>query len=317
MYRALKLTAAAVAISAVFAGAAYAAMRPVPENLPEAVLQNTTEAQLPGDAAALEEALKRTDPVRYKILVIDSADEEDKTDYLDRVAEQWGLPGADTLYLIIYTKDNYDIRFYMGADFRSANVSVDEMLGLVRTHYLAGKRGGDVAGALADLIGAVNQRMSEPAAAGAAVGQEPGAGAGQGADPDAGSGADHGAASATYTVPNPFAAEGRRTAVEELELAKGLLTPYFTDMKAASLPDNQRLLDSRWTDAQIHTVEAEESRIVYEISYDVLPAAGADSAWAARGGETGTDGWVVGIHQYMTVVKEGDLWRLDGFSTER
>lgn len=294
MYRAMKLTAAAVAMSAVFAGVAYAATRPVPENLPEVALQNTTEAQLPGNAEALGAALKQTSPVRYKVLVIDSTDEEDKTDYLDRVAAQWGLPGPDTLYLIIYTKDNYDIRFYMGANFRSAGVSVDEMLGLVRTHYLAGKRNGDVAGALVRLIEAVNARMSgsAPAAAEEVSAQQ-------------------------HTVPNPFADEGRRTAVQQLELAKALLAPYFADLTAESLPEQQRLLDYRWDDNQINVLEDEESRIVYQIVYDVLPAAGVDSLWAARGGEGGADGWIVGIQQYMMVVKEGDSWRLDGFSTER
>lgn len=260
MYRALKLTAAAMAMSAVFAGVAYAAIRPVPENLTEVVVQNTTDTQLPGDAAALEEALKHTSPVRYKILVIDSTDEEDKTDYLDRVAEQWGLPGPDTLYLIIYTKENYDIRFYMGANFRTAGVTVDEMLGLVRTHYLAQKRDGDVSGALAELVGAVNQRMSGLAAVGAARTDSA-------TDVASGTSADQPSVSPTYTVPSPFATEGRRTAVEELELANGLLTPYFADLKAASLPEQQRLLDYRWTDAQIYTVEAEEARMVYEITY--------------------------------------------------
>lgn len=309
MYRALRLSAAALAMTAVFAGVAYAAIRPVPENQPQVTLQNTTEAQLPGDGAALEEALKQSSPVQYKILVIDSTDEEDKTDYLDRVAEKWGLPGPDMLYLVIYTKENYDIRFYMGASFRTAGVTVDEMLGLVRTHYLAQKRDGDVSGALAELIAAVNHRMSQPASAAARTDST------SAVAPSTSTGQP--IVSPSYTVLNSFAAEGRRTAVEELELAKGLLTPYFADLKAAALPDNQRLLDYRWDEAQIHTLEADEARIVYAITYDVLPVAGADSVWAARGGETGTDGWIVGIEQYMTVVKEGDLWRLDGFSTER
>lgn len=160
MNRVIRLTAALATVIACSVGVAYAAGRPVPENLPEVALQNTTEAQLPGDAEALEAALSAEGPVRYKILVIDSPEGEDPTDYLDRVAAEWGLPGPDTLYLIIYTEDNFNIRFYMGADFRAAGVDVDEMLTLVRTHYLAGKREGDVAGALADLIGAVNRRMS-------------------------------------------------------------------------------------------------------------------------------------------------------------
>ena len=54
---------------------------------------------------------------------------------------------------------------FRSANFRAAGVDVDEMLTLVRTHYLDGKREGDVAGALADLVEAVNQRMGAEAAA--------------------------------------------------------------------------------------------------------------------------------------------------------
>ena len=164
--RVIRLTLALAAILACSVGAAYAAARPVPENLPDVALQDTTEAGLPGDVAALEAALAAEGPVQYKILVIDSTEGEDPTAYLDRVAAEWGVPGPDTLYLIIFTGDNYNMRFYMGANFRAAGVDVDEMLALVRTHYLAGKREGDVAGALADLIGAVNLRMEAGAAAG-------------------------------------------------------------------------------------------------------------------------------------------------------
>lgn len=165
MKRATKVIAAVAMAVACSVGIASAATHPVPENLPEVSLQNTTGVDLPGDTAALEAAIAAPGPVRYKILVIDSTEGEDRTAYLDRVAAERGVPGPDTLYLIIYTEDNYDIRFYMGANFRAAGVDVDEMLTLVRTHYLDGKREGDVAGALADLVEAVNQRMGAEAAA--------------------------------------------------------------------------------------------------------------------------------------------------------
>ena len=141
-------------------GGAHAAVRPVPENLPRAALQNTTGKPLPGDAAAPEAALAAPGPVQVKILVVDSTEGEDRTAYLDRVAEKWGVPGPDVLCLVLFTEDNFNIRFYMGASFRAAGVDVDEMLGLVRSHYLDGKRHGDVAGAPADLIGAENRRMA-------------------------------------------------------------------------------------------------------------------------------------------------------------
>jgi len=276
--------AAAVACSA---GVAYAAMRPVPEMLPGVAVQNTTGVPLPGDQAALEAALSAPGPVQYKIVVIDSTEGEDPTAYLDRVAAEWGVPGPDTLYLIIYTEDNYNIRFYMGANFRAAGVDVDEMLTLVRTHYLAGKREGDVAGALADLIGAVNRRMGGGAAAGA------------------------------FTVPSPFDSGGRRTAVQQLNLADALLSRYFADTTSPALPDEERLISYRWELGEIGVIRDEESLIVYEVPFDVLPAAGADSVWVAKGGEPDADGWINGFRWYLTAAQEGDSWRVDRFSPER
>jgi len=278
------VTAALATVIACSVGVAYAAGRPVPENVPGVAVQNTTGGQLPGNTAALEAALSATGPVKYKILVVDSTEGEDLTAYLDRVAAEWGVPGPDTLYLILYAGDNFNIRFYMGANFRTAGVDVDEMLSLVRTHYLAGKRGGDVAGALADLIGAVNQRMDGWAAAG------------------------------SFTVPSPFAPGGRRTAVQQLDLANALLSRYFADTTLPALPDEERLIDYRWDVGEIHVLRDEEALILYAVSFDVQPAAGADSVWAERGGEAGDDGWINGIRWYLTAVQEGDSWRIEGFS---
>jgi uncharacterized membrane protein YgcG len=287
MYRSLKLTAAALAITAVLTGVTYAATRPIPEKQPQVALQNTTDVQLPGDAKALEAALQAGGPVQYKILVIDSSDGEDKTDYLDRVAEKWGLPAADTLYLVLYAKENYDIRFYMGANFRSGNVSVDEMLGMVRNLYLAKSQKGDTAGGLADLINAVNQRMGGTAAAKTA-----------------------------YTVPDPFGGV-RQSAAGQLEIAKGLLTQYLDHYKAAAIPEADRLMAYRWDDNNINPVESTDTKIVFMIKYDVSPVAGEQSAWIAGNGQYGSNGWIVGKSQFMTVVKEGAVWKLEGLATSR
>jgi uncharacterized membrane protein YgcG len=150
----------ALILAAIGTGTAWAALKEIPENKAQEKLQHATTGALPGDAKALEAALAAKSPVAYKILVIDSTEGEDKTAYLDRVAEKWGLPKADQLYLIIYTGSNYDIRFYMGANFRKNGVTVDEMLKLVRAQYLANSQKGLVADGLAKLIEAVNQRMA-------------------------------------------------------------------------------------------------------------------------------------------------------------
>lgn len=166
MNRVLRVTVAAGMMAAVMAGVTYAANRPVPANEAEKVIQNVTGTALPGDANALHQALMGIGPVKYKILVVDTIEGEDRTAYLDRVAAEWGQPGADTLLLVIYGDGNYDIRFYMGGIFVKQGVSVDEMLGLVRTKYLPKARNGNASGGLADLVEAVNQRLGSGTAAG-------------------------------------------------------------------------------------------------------------------------------------------------------
>lgn len=150
----LLLTLAVTAL----AGGAAAAPLPVPPRA-EAGLQDTTGKGLPGAAAALQEALQAAAPVRYRVLVIDATDGMDRTAYLDRVLAEWGWPAADTLLLVVFRQANYDIRFAMGANFRQAGVTVDEMVQYVRTVYQPAVYKGDPAYALAALVGAVNQRM--------------------------------------------------------------------------------------------------------------------------------------------------------------
>jgi uncharacterized membrane protein YgcG len=310
VYRSVKIAAAAVAMTAILAGVTYAATRTVPENQAEVVLQNTTESPLPGNADALSTVLKAQSPVKYKILVIDSTEGEDKTDYLDRVAEKWGVPAADTLYLVIYTKDNYDIRFYMGANFRTQGVTVDEMLALVRQQYLAGKnQKGDVSAALANLINAVNVRMSSTPAP--APDKAPEKAPEKAPDKTVG---DQASPKAAYTVPDPFGG-ARQSAAGQLEIAKGLMTQYFEHYKTDAVPETQRITEIRWNDNDINPVESTDTKIVYAIKFDLHTVAGFQSAWMIGTGQGNADGWIVGKTQFMTAVKEGNVWRLQGFST--
>jgi uncharacterized membrane protein YgcG len=152
-----------VTLALVGAGTALAAtLQTVPEIQKEQAVQAVNElAKLPGDTKALDEALKASSTVKYKILLVDTVGEEDPTAYLDRVAEKWGVPAADTLYLVIYTQQNYNLRFYMGANFRAKGVTVDEMLKITRATYFAKNRQGKATEGLVDLIQAVNKRMAQ------------------------------------------------------------------------------------------------------------------------------------------------------------
>jgi uncharacterized membrane protein YgcG len=292
MIRLLRVAIVAVTATAVFASVSNAgtraATRPVPAYQPTAALQNPAGLTLPGDMRALERALQAQGPVTYKVLVVDSTDGEDKTDYLDRVAAAWKQPAPDTLLLILFTQENYNIRFYMGANFRAKGVSVEEMLGMVRAQYFAGVHKGDVAGGLVSLIGAVNQRMGGTATA------EP--------------------SMTGLTVADPFYG-GRHTAAGQLEIAKGLLTAYLNQFKADSVAEGSRLKGFRFNDNDLNVTQGSDTdRLVFLVKYDVLPVI-ANSAWFAGNGVAGEGGWIVGKTQFMTVVKEGGVWRLQGLGT--
>jgi len=122
---------------------------------------STGAASLPGDQAALKAALGAVSGVKYEIITVDTAGGKDKNDYLDAALAPKGWPEKSMLVLMIFTGENHDIRFAMGADFNQKKVSVDEMLVLVRNQYLTKAKDGNAAGGLADLIQAVNQRMAQ------------------------------------------------------------------------------------------------------------------------------------------------------------
>ncbi len=128
---------------------------------PETALVLAAAEPLPGNMARLHEELQMHSSIRYRILVVDDSAGEDKTDYLDRVAAAWGEPAADMLLLVVFVRDNYDIRFLMGAHFRQMGATVEGMLATVRRAYFPRSRQGDVAGGLAGLVAAVNAEYGE------------------------------------------------------------------------------------------------------------------------------------------------------------
>ena len=116
---------------------------------------------LPGDQAALQAALAEKSPVHFEIVLVDDTGGRDKDAYLDWLIAEKKWPEKSSLVLAIYAKENYDLRFAMGADFFDKKVTVDEMLALMRSSYLPKGSKGDPAGGLADLIRAVNSRIAK------------------------------------------------------------------------------------------------------------------------------------------------------------
>lgn len=124
-------------------------------------VQNETGRPLPGDLNRLERELNYRSSIRYRILVVEDSGSMDKTDYLDQVAAKWGEPAPDTLLLIIFARDNHDIRFYMGANLTRQGATIDSMLRTLRANYFPLSQKGDVADGLARFIAAVSDQYSE------------------------------------------------------------------------------------------------------------------------------------------------------------
>lgn len=127
----------------------------------EGSLVQLSTTQLTGDVAALERRLAQTGVVRYRILVVDDAGGGDKTDYVDELAVKWNEPKPDTLLLVVFAREGFDIRFYMGNEFHTKGIKVADMLGWIRGEYFPRSSKGDAAGGLIALIQAVDQRMSQ------------------------------------------------------------------------------------------------------------------------------------------------------------
>lgn len=151
------LAIALVLVSALVTGSIAAAAASIPQKS-DVSLQVEGVLGLTGSQAELDAALKQSSAIRYKILVVDEAP-ADRTDYLDEVLDAWGWPAPDQLYLVIYPKANYDLRFAMGAKLTLNKVTVEEMVSLARSEYFTRSQKGDAAGGLAALIQAINKRM--------------------------------------------------------------------------------------------------------------------------------------------------------------
>lgn len=124
-----------------------------------AMARTAPASALSGSRDELTQALAEPSGVEYEILVVQGMAEADRTAHLDRLLAEQGWPEPQTLLLVVYPEANHDIRFAMGAGFRRARVTVEEMLDYLHRYYFPAVRQGDPSGGLASLIRAVNRRM--------------------------------------------------------------------------------------------------------------------------------------------------------------
>lgn len=117
--------------------------------------------ELPGDKAALQGALAEKSAVQYQIITVDEAGIQDKEAHFDGLLAQKSWPEKSMLVVAVYTKDNFDFRFAMGADFNDKKVTPSEMYSLIKNNYQPKARENDPSAGLALLIKAVNQRMAQ------------------------------------------------------------------------------------------------------------------------------------------------------------
>lgn len=125
---------------------------------PAASSSSTNGGDLPGDLAALKAARAQKSSVTFEIVTVNEA-VSNRDAHLDTLLAQKKWPGPSMLVLAVYAKDGYDVRFAMGSAFTN-KVTVPDMLTIVRTTYLPKARENNAAGGLAELIKAVNQRMT-------------------------------------------------------------------------------------------------------------------------------------------------------------
>lgn len=130
------------------------------DSQPPVPAQSAGTVSLPGNQFSLNAALQQASAVRYEIVTAADTAGLDKDAYLDKILADKQWPEGGMMVLVVYPNENYDIRFALGPAFFEKKVTVSEMLDLVRANYLTKARKEDPAGGLADLIQAVNQRMS-------------------------------------------------------------------------------------------------------------------------------------------------------------
>lgn len=129
-------------------------------NVQAPAAERVSAVVLPGDQGALTNAIAAASAVKVQVITVDEPAGDRKDDVLDSKLRANNWPEKDMFVVVIFTKDNFDLRFAMGAVFNEKKIGVDEMLALARAAYFPKAKQNDPAGGLADFIRAVNDRVS-------------------------------------------------------------------------------------------------------------------------------------------------------------
>lgn len=121
--------------------------------LPLQPAQPPAQNAIPGDAAALEQALSNPSPLSYSIEIVSEL-VVDPAKYLDERLTK-GAPGANELLLLLFKENGWNLYFGLGP--MDPPLSPDQVFAQVRAHYQTKARAGDPAGGLAELINALGQ----------------------------------------------------------------------------------------------------------------------------------------------------------------
>lgn len=148
-----------VALGALLPGLAVGAAA-VPALKTAPVQDESARPLPPADLKRLEETVRANSGVeQYKILIIDTARPADLTAFLDQVWAQWQL-SPNSVLLVVAAQENNAIRFNLGTDVTQKwGVSVDFMLGAIRSQYSAAAREGRLADALGALVAEVHRQV--------------------------------------------------------------------------------------------------------------------------------------------------------------
>lgn len=126
---------------------------------PAAGTPSSLNEQVPfKDAGKVRQAIAAPGPVNFQVINLGPVS-GDKEQYLEDLLAKAGLPAANDMVLVIFSADGNDIRFALGSVFYQKGVKAEEILALVRQHYLPQAREGRPEDGIVNLVAAVNQRM--------------------------------------------------------------------------------------------------------------------------------------------------------------
>lgn len=110
----------------------------------------------------------------------------------------------------------------------------------------------------------------------------------------------------------PTIAASAAAGLSDVQIGEALFRQYLEHYRSGSLNRQERLADF-----VIHEVRLDrqiESGFVATISFSVKPVSDG-STWVAGNGAPGGGGWVVRKFLFLTIMRDGNLYRLDTMGT--